>query len=146
MDNESGKQTSQYLQISFMVPSLVQLTSSYYSFCKRKPPIRLPIVNGTLLSITNQPVHERLVPQTKSAFRLLLVLQARYCTALYFTFTGLISVGFGNVAPNTDNEKMFGIFVMMLGCKFTTISSRRLSQICRYAHSMMHRSIEAIKR
>jgi hypothetical protein len=46
-----------------------------------------------------------------------MVLQARYCTALYFTFTGLISVGFGNVAPNTDNEKMFGIFVMMLGCK-----------------------------
>ena len=41
----------------------------------------------------------------------------RYCTALYFTFTGLISVGFGNVAPNTDNEKMFGICVMMLGCK-----------------------------
>jgi hypothetical protein len=42
-----------------------------------------------------------------------MVLQARYCTALYFTFTGLISVGFGNVAPNTDNEKMFGVFVMM---------------------------------
>ncbi len=43
--------------------------------------------------------------------------QACYCTSLYFTLTGLISVGFGNVAPNTDNEKMFGIFTMLLGCK-----------------------------
>ena len=46
-----------------------------------------------------------------------MLLQARYCTAIYFTFTGLISVGFGNVAPNTDIEKIFAICMMMLGCK-----------------------------
>ena len=43
--------------------------------------------------------------------------QSRYCTALYFCFTGLISVGFGNVAPNTDAEKLYTIALMMLGCK-----------------------------
>ena len=43
--------------------------------------------------------------------------QSRYCTSLYFCFTGLISVGFGNVAPNTDNEKIFSIILMLVGCK-----------------------------
>ena len=45
--------------------------------------------------------------------------QSRYCTALYFCFTGLISVGFGNVAPNTDAEKLYTIAVMLLGCKWS---------------------------
>ena len=44
-------------------------------------------------------------------------LQSRYSTALYFCFTGLVSVGFGNVAPNTDNEMIFAIVLMLFGCK-----------------------------
>jgi hypothetical protein len=36
---------------------------------------------------------------------------------LYFTFTSLTSIGFGNVAPNTNAEKIFSIFAMLLGCK-----------------------------
>lgn len=44
--------------------------------------------------------------------------QSRYITALYFTFTSLTSVGFGNVAPNTDTEKIFTVCVMLVGCKF----------------------------
>jgi Ion channel len=44
--------------------------------------------------------------------------QSRYVTALYFTFTSLTSVGFGNVAPNTDAEKIFTICVMLVGCKY----------------------------
>lgn len=44
--------------------------------------------------------------------------QSRYVTALYFTFTSLTSVGFGNVAPNTDAEKIFTICVMLVGCEF----------------------------
>lgn len=44
--------------------------------------------------------------------------QSRYITALYFTFTSLTSVGFGNVSPNTDMEKIFTIIVMLVGCKF----------------------------
>ncbi|CAB0012288.1 unnamed protein product, partial [Nesidiocoris tenuis] len=42
---------------------------------------------------------------------------SRYITALYFTFSSLTSVGFGNVAPNTDAEKVFTICVMLVGCK-----------------------------
>ena len=49
--------------------------------------------------------------------------QSRYCTSLYFCFTGLISVGFGNVAPNTDNEKIFSIFLMLVGCKCCTFGT-----------------------
>lgn len=46
-------------------------------------------------------------------------LRSRYITALYFTCTSLTSVGFGNVAPNTDAEKGFTIFVMLVGCEFS---------------------------
>lgn len=47
-----------------------------------------------------------------------MIFQSRYVTALYFTFTSLTSVGFGNVAPNTDAEKIFTICVMLVGCEF----------------------------
>lgn len=53
--------------------------------------------------------------QRKSFF--FLPFQSRYITALYFTFSSLTSVGFGNVAPNTDAEKIFTIIVMLIGCK-----------------------------
>ena len=52
--------------------------------------------------------------------------QSRYCTSLYFCFTGLISVGFGNVAPNTDNEKIFSIILMLVGCKLHYSTSKAL--------------------
>ncbi|KAF5891650.1 potassium voltage-gated channel subfamily H member 6-like, partial [Clarias magur] len=38
-----------------------------------------------------------------------------YVTALYFTFSSLTSVGFGNVSPNTNSEKVFSICVMLIG-------------------------------
>lgn len=40
-----------------------------------------------------------------------------YSTALYFTFTSLTSVGFGNVSANTTVEKVFSIIVMLIGGK-----------------------------
>lgn len=42
----------------------------------------------------------------------------KYVTALYFTFSSLTSVGFGNVSPNTNSEKIFSICVMLIGCKY----------------------------
>jgi hypothetical protein len=36
---------------------------------------------------------------------------------VYFTITGLTSVGFGNVSPNTEVEKVFTICLMLMGCK-----------------------------
>ena len=42
-------------------------------------------------------------------------LSTRYITALYFTLSSLTSVGFGNVSPNTDAEKIFSVCVMIIG-------------------------------
>ncbi len=52
---------------------------------------------------------------------LLYVFQSRYVTSMYFIFTTLTSVGFGNVAPNTGNEKIIAIIVMLIGCKYLYI-------------------------
>ena len=38
-----------------------------------------------------------------------------YISALYFTCTSLTSVGFGNVSPNTNAEKVFSIIAMLIG-------------------------------
>ncbi|VUZ47114.1 unnamed protein product, partial [Hymenolepis diminuta] len=38
-----------------------------------------------------------------------------YITSLYFTMSSLTSVGFGNVSPNTVNEKIFSIVSMLVG-------------------------------
>ena len=45
-------------------------------------------------------------------------IKSKYITALYFTFSSLTSVGFGNVSPNTNSEKIFSICVMLIGCKY----------------------------
>lgn len=38
-----------------------------------------------------------------------------YITSLYYTFTSLTSVGFGNVSANTTAEKVFTIVMMLIG-------------------------------
>ena len=48
-------------------------------------------------------------------------IRSKYITALYFTFTSLTSIGFGNVSPNTDAEKIFSIFAMLLGCEYFVV-------------------------
>ncbi|KAG8504425.1 Potassium voltage-gated channel subfamily H member 1 [Galemys pyrenaicus] len=40
-----------------------------------------------------------------------------YISSLYFTMTSLTSVGFGNIAPSTDIEKVFAVATMMIGCE-----------------------------
>lgn len=42
-------------------------------------------------------------------------MQSKYITALYFTFSSLTSVGFGNISPNTNVEKIFTIIMMLVG-------------------------------
>ncbi|XP_057304856.1 potassium voltage-gated channel unc-103-like isoform X2 [Hydractinia symbiolongicarpus] len=39
----------------------------------------------------------------------------KYINALYFVFTSLTTVGFGNIAPNTVAEQTFSILVLLLG-------------------------------
>ncbi|UYV74709.1 KCNH5 [Cordylochernes scorpioides] len=43
-----------------------------------------------------------------------------YVTALYYTMTCMTSVGFGNVAAETDNEKAFTICMMIIGGREVT--------------------------
>lgn len=43
-----------------------------------------------------------------------------YISSLYFTMTSLTSVGFGNIAPSTDIEKIFAVAIMMIGCEYGT--------------------------
>ncbi|XP_062296527.1 LOW QUALITY PROTEIN: potassium voltage-gated channel subfamily H member 5 [Scomber scombrus] len=38
-----------------------------------------------------------------------------YITSLYFTMTSLTTIGFGNIAPSTDGEKIFSVAMMMVG-------------------------------
>lgn len=45
-----------------------------------------------------------------------------YISSLYFTMTSLTSVGFGNIAPSTDIEKIFAVAIMMIGCEYGTRS------------------------
>lgn len=49
-----------------------------------------------------------------------------YVTALYYTFTSLTSVGFGNVSANTKAEKVFTIIMMLIGGKLGSISFKYL--------------------
>lgn len=44
-------------------------------------------------------------------------LRSCYITALYYTFTTISSIGFGNVAAQTNAEKIFAIFAMLIGCE-----------------------------
>ncbi|XP_045469189.1 potassium voltage-gated channel subfamily H member 6-like isoform X8 [Harmonia axyridis] len=79
-------------------------------------------------------------------------IKSRYVTALYFTFTSLTSVGFGNVAPNTDTEKIFTICVMLIGSlmyasifgNVSAIIQRLYSGTARY-HTQMLRVREFIR-
>lgn len=41
-----------------------------------------------------------------------------YMSALYYTMSSLTTCGFGNIAPNTTAEKIFGCITMLLGCEF----------------------------
>ena len=40
---------------------------------------------------------------------------SKYVSALYYTLTSLTTIGFGNIAPNTTAEKLFGCITMLLG-------------------------------
>ncbi|XP_017078614.1 potassium voltage-gated channel subfamily H member 8 [Drosophila eugracilis] len=57
----------------------------------------------------------QLLAERKNASVAILTAAETYSTALYFTFTSLTSVGFGNVSANTTAEKVFTIIMMLIG-------------------------------
>ncbi|XP_038610376.1 potassium voltage-gated channel subfamily H member 6 [Tachyglossus aculeatus] len=79
-------------------------------------------------------------------------IEDKYVTALYFTFSSLTSVGFGNVSPNTNSEKIFSICVMLIGSlmyasifgNVSAIIQRLYSGTARY-HAQMLRVKEFIR-
>lgn len=48
-----------------------------------------------------------------------------YISSLYFTMTSLTTIGFGNIAPTTDGEKVFSVAMMMVGCEYAALRSGR---------------------
>ena len=48
-------------------------------------------------------------------------LRSRYLTSLYYVMTLCTTVGFGNVAANTDGERIFSICCMLMGGKSVRI-------------------------
>ena len=41
----------------------------------------------------------------------------RYIASLYFIVSSLTSVGFGNIAANTEAEQVFSVIIMLIGGK-----------------------------
>ncbi|MCJ8731014.1 hypothetical protein PDJAM_G00191140 [Pangasius djambal] len=68
-----------------------------------------------------------------------------YITSLYFTMTSLTTIGFGNIAPTTDGEKIFSVAMMMGGSllyatifgNVTTIFQQMYANTNRY-HEMLN--------
>ncbi|XP_050441193.1 potassium voltage-gated channel protein eag isoform X2 [Adelges cooleyi] len=75
-----------------------------------------------------------------------------YVTALYFTMSCMTSVGFGNVASETDNEKIFTICMMVIASLLyatifghvTTIIQQMTSATAKY-HDMLNNVREFMK-
>ncbi|KAH9509636.1 Potassium voltage-gated channel sub H member 7, partial [Bulinus truncatus] len=65
-------------------------------------------------------------------------IKSKYITALYFTFTSLTSIGFGNIAPNTNMEKIFSIFAMMLGSPSPSLTDILTRDKYDFARALSH--------
>ena len=67
-----------------------------------------------LANLTNQPYlykNGKLVDGSGPS------IASAYMSALYYCMSSLTTCGFGNIAPNTTAEKLFGCVTMLLGCK-----------------------------
>ncbi|XP_077945321.1 voltage-gated delayed rectifier potassium channel KCNH5 isoform X2 [Gasterosteus aculeatus] len=75
-----------------------------------------------------------------------------YITSLYFTMTSLTTIGFGNIAPSSDGEKIFSVAMMMVGSllyatifgNVTTIFQQMYANTNRY-HEMLNNVRDFLK-
>ncbi|XP_068199431.1 potassium voltage-gated channel subfamily H member 5-like [Antennarius striatus] len=75
-----------------------------------------------------------------------------YISSLYFTMTSLTTIGFGNIAPATDGEKIFSVAMMMVGSllyatifgNVTTIFQQMYTNTNRY-HEMLNNVRDFLK-
>ncbi|NXC12511.1 KCNH5 protein, partial [Corythaeola cristata] len=67
-----------------------------------------------------------------------------YISSLYFTMTSLTTIGFGNIAPTTDGEKIFSVAMMMVGSLLylhsisLIFSGRRCTSMQCYANTCVY--------
>ncbi|XP_075536436.1 potassium voltage-gated channel seizure isoform X5 [Dermacentor variabilis] len=85
------------------------LACIWYAIANAERPYRQPKI-GWLDHLANA-THQFYINETQGGPSI----KSKYVTALYFTFSSLTSVGFGNVSPNTNMEKIFSILVMLIG-------------------------------
>ncbi|XP_060686865.1 potassium voltage-gated channel subfamily H member 1a isoform X2 [Hemiscyllium ocellatum] len=74
-----------------------------------------------------------------------------YIASLYFTMTSLTSIGFGNIAPTTDGEKIFAVAMMMIGWKGDVFGDvfwkeNTLAQSCVNVRALTYCDLHVIKR
>jgi uncharacterized membrane protein YhdT len=55
-----------------------------------------------------------------------------YVAALYFTFTTIITVGYGDIAGVSNIERFFAMSLMLLGCLMYSILTGLISTIVDY--------------
>ncbi|XP_048831591.1 potassium voltage-gated channel subfamily H member 5-like [Brienomyrus brachyistius] len=75
-----------------------------------------------------------------------------YITSLYFAMTSLTTIGFGNIAPTTDGEKIFSVAMMMIGSllyatifgNVTTIFQQMYAHTNRY-HEVLNNARDFLK-
>lgn len=53
----------------------------------------------------------------------------QYLTAMYYAFTTITTVGYGDISGITSIEKIFCIFIMFIGVIFFTLGSGALASI-----------------
>ncbi|XP_076438775.1 voltage-gated inwardly rectifying potassium channel KCNH6-like [Babylonia areolata] len=107
-----------------------------------RPLLEAPI--SWLDGLANLIEHPYIVNDTTSGPSI----KTKYITALYFTFTSLTSIGFGNVAPNTNAEKIFSIFAMMLGSLLSAAIFGNVSSIMLRMYQgsdELHEKLQSVK-
>eukprot|EP00795_Rhopilema_esculentum_P003097 gene3097-1387_t len=72
-----------------------------------------------------------------------------YMSALYYCMSSLTTCGFGNIAPNTTAEKLFGCVTMLLGCLLYAFIFGQVTSIIQQLQkpsSDYHQRLDSIRR
>ena len=56
-------------------------------------------------------------------------IQTKYVSSLYWAFTTMITVGYGDIVPSTTNERIYTVFIMAVACGVFGFSVNTIEQI-----------------